>query len=78
MHCKTYLLVLCLALVGVQAEEKCPTTEYACHDVIDSSRCLMETLLNPGGGNATTIAQCVEYAGSMSDLPGATKVSECE
>jgi hypothetical protein len=72
------LLALCFALAGAHAQEavvdECPTkTEYACFDVINSSLCLSS---NAARGSKETLAKCVDFEGGMSDLPGATKVSE--
>lgn len=72
------LLVLCLTLLGVSAQEEkdqCPKGEYACLDVINSSQCIeqlvVERLAPP---TQEAMVKCVETEGSASDLPGATKV----
>jgi hypothetical protein len=73
------LLTLFFALAGVSAQEsqdKCPKNEYACLDVINSSQCIEQLViehLRPLTKEA--MVKCVEYEGVSSNLPGATKVS---
>jgi len=85
MFSRNAILALCLlvtssvALPSFQARQdttnKCPTdTEFACFDVINSSLCVSSTAQR--NGTAEAMAQCVTYPGGMSDLPGATKVSD--
>ncbi|KAF2273812.1 uncharacterized protein EI97DRAFT_460745 [Westerdykella ornata] len=59
------------AVPAAQPEEyACPTDDYACHDVINSSLCLSQ---NAASGTKEAMAACVDYPGGMSDLPGAAK-----
>ena len=54
----------------------CPTTDLACHDIINSSQCI-EQLIIEGSKTAITkeaMVKCVEYEGTASSLPGAAKV----
>lgn len=73
MRAGTQILTLLLALMGVQAEEKCPTDNLACHDVINSSLCLSQQASR--NGTVESMAACVQYDNGMSTLPGKTKVS---
>ncbi|KAH7113259.1 hypothetical protein B0J11DRAFT_511488 [Dendryphion nanum] len=68
-------LVLCLAFVSTKAEEKCPTDNLACHDVINSSLCLSQQASR--NGTAESMAACVQYDNGMSTLPGKTKLCQC-
>lgn len=75
MRAGAQILALCLALMGVQAEEKCPTDNLACHDVINSSLCLSQQATR--NGTAEQMAACVQYDNGMSTLPGKTKLCQC-
>jgi len=69
----TLSLPLFLTLVHAQnVTNTCPTTDYACLDVINSSLCLSQTAT----ANVTrdAMAECVEYPGSASNLTGGAKV----
>lgn len=54
----------------------CPTTDLACHDIINSSQCIEQVVLEGSIGSASkeALIKCVEYEGTASNLPGATKV----
>lgn len=69
-------LVLCFAFMGVNAENECPTTDYACLDVINSSLCISQNAVNAQTDAAAkkTLIGCVEYAGSASNATGSAKV----
>ncbi|KAF2194022.1 hypothetical protein K469DRAFT_548037 [Zopfia rhizophila CBS 207.26] len=73
------LLALCFALVGVNTQavqDKCPKTEYACLDVINSSQCIEQLVIEHlAPVTKDAMVKCVEYEGSATNLPGATKVS---
>ena len=78
MRCKTHLLALCFALISVSTQEVkdgCPKDEYACIDVINSSQCI-EQLIIEKLANATreALVKCVEYEGTATTIPGAQKV----
>lgn len=71
------LLALCWALVGaaLAVEDKCPKTEVACIDVMNSSQCIEQIVLEHFQPlTAAALVKCVEYEGTASSLPGATKV----
>jgi len=73
------LLALYLWLVGVNAQDRqdeCPKNDYACLDVINSSQCIEQLVLEHLAPlTKDAMVKCVEYEGVASSLPGATKVS---
>jgi hypothetical protein len=73
------LLSLCFALVGVNTQtvqDGCPKNEYACLDVINSSQCIEELVIEHDSPlTKDAMVKCVEYNGTATNLPGATKVS---
>jgi hypothetical protein len=79
MRLNIQLLALCLAALGVnsqQVKDGCPKDEYACLDVINSSQCLGQLVeQNSNKVNADSLAKCVVYDGTVTSLPGGTKVS---
>ncbi len=69
------VLLLNVRYVIAQANG-CPTTDLACHDIMNSSQCIEQLILD---GSKTTITKeamvkCVEYEGTASTLPGSVKV----
>lgn len=59
----------------VRANDGCPKDEYACHDVIDSSLCIEQLIIERRAPvTKEALIKCVEYEGAFSDLPGASKV----
>jgi hypothetical protein len=77
MRFELHILALCLSLLSVKAQnatvDKCPKTDHACTDVINSSLCLSQGAA--ANASASTMAACVQYDGGASNLPGAVKVS---
>ncbi|KAE8441109.1 hypothetical protein EG329_005851 [Mollisiaceae sp. DMI_Dod_QoI] len=73
------LLALCFALIGANAQteqDKCPKGEYACLDVINSSQCIEQIILeHTAPVTKDALVTCVDTEGSASDLPGATKAA---
>ncbi|KAK3324511.1 hypothetical protein B0T19DRAFT_231586 [Cercophora scortea] len=73
--------LLCLALMGVNAQGvqyPCPLSDLACHDVIDSSQCIEQLVLEHNAPiTKAALVKCVEYDGAASKLPGATKLCRC-
>lgn len=73
------LFALYFALVGANAEavqDACPKTEYACLDVINSSQCIEQLILEKQAPvTREAMIKCVEYEGTVTTIPGATKVS---
>lgn len=72
-------IALYCAFVGINAQavqDKCPKGDYDCLDVINSSQCLEQLViehLSPVTKEA--MVKCVEYNGTATNTPGATKVS---
>ncbi len=52
----------------------CPTTDLACHDIMNSSQCIEQQILEGNGTTRAGMIKCVEYEGTASSLPGAVKV----
>ncbi|KAF2475958.1 uncharacterized protein BDR25DRAFT_350245 [Lindgomyces ingoldianus] len=75
------LLLLCFAFVSVNTEavqDKCPKTEYACLDVINSSQCIEQLVIERlAPVTKEAMVKCVEYEGTVTNLPGATKFCRC-
>ncbi|CZR50335.1 uncharacterized protein PAC_00207 [Phialocephala subalpina] len=75
------LLSLCLALVGVHAQNQtlvdgCPKGSYECLDVINSSQCIEQIVLEHQSNiTKAAMVKCVETEGVASNLPGATKAA---
>jgi len=76
------LFTLYIILIGTKAanaqsvQDGCPKGDYACLDVINSSQCIEQLILEhlrPVTKDA--LVSCVEFEGMSSNLPGATKVS---
>jgi type IV secretory pathway VirB10-like protein len=68
-----------LWLHGAVAESnQCPDTELACHDIMNSSQCISQAVLESGNAPVSVtkeaMIKCVEHEGTASDLPGAVKV----
>jgi hypothetical protein len=69
-----YFLVMGATTQAVQ--DQCPKTEYACLDVINSSQCIEQLVLEKQAPvTREALIKCVEYEGTVTTLPGATKVS---
>jgi hypothetical protein len=80
MHVGIKLFGLCLVLArvtGQTTQDGCPKNEIACLDVINSSQCI-EQLVIEHQANLTkdAMVKCVTFEGDASKLPGATKVSQ--
>ncbi|KAF2714383.1 hypothetical protein K504DRAFT_353328, partial [Pleomassaria siparia CBS 279.74] len=57
-------------------QDKCPKDEYACLDVMNASQCIEQLVvekLSPATKEA--LVACVEYEGTVTTIPGASKVS---
>jgi hypothetical protein len=56
-------------------QDQCPKSEYACLDVINSSQCIEQLVLEKQApATKEALIKCVEYEGTVTTLPGATKV----
>lgn len=73
------LIALCFALVGVNTEavqDGCPKEDYACLDVINSSQCIEQLVIeHQAPVTKEAMVKCVEYEGTATNMPGASKVS---
>jgi hypothetical protein len=64
-----------LTAASESVEDKCPKDEYACHDVMNSSQCIEQLIIEKlAPATKENLIKCVEYEGTVTDLPGATKV----
>lgn len=53
----------------------CPSTDLACHDIMNSSQCIEQLVLESSGPvTKEAMVKCVEHEGTASNLPGAVKV----
>jgi hypothetical protein len=83
MHSTTVALFLLFATRTVIAQnttrDACPKAEYACIDVINSSQCLAQLVLQKlAPATREALAKCVEYEGAVTQIPGAAKVRSKE
>jgi hypothetical protein len=70
------LLALLLQLISA-LEDKCPKGDYACIDIMNSSQCIEQLIIEKlAPATKEALIKCVEYEGVASTLPGASKVSE--
>jgi hypothetical protein len=72
-------LALAVALFGLAVttagQDLCPKDEYACLDIINSSQCLAQLVLQKMSPlTKENMVKCVETEGVASSLPGAQKV----
>ncbi|KAK3312194.1 hypothetical protein B0H66DRAFT_608471 [Apodospora peruviana] len=72
----------CLAIVGMAIaqtlKDECPKDEIACLDIINSSQCIEQVILeNRPPLTKDNLLKCVEYEGVASNLPGAAKYCRC-
>ncbi|KAF1960637.1 hypothetical protein CC80DRAFT_488928 [Byssothecium circinans] len=75
--CALFIVFAC-TLAQQSAPDGCPKDEYACLDVINSSQCIAQQVLeNMGNLTKESMVKCLEYPGTASDLPGATKYCRC-
>lgn len=73
---KISIFVALAAIINGQAVvDKCPRDEIACLDIINSSQCIANVIMD-GRPPLTkaNLAKCVEHEGTASTLPGAEKV----
>ncbi|KAI6089467.1 hypothetical protein F4821DRAFT_231100 [Hypoxylon rubiginosum] len=79
MRSTTSLRVLWLAFAYANAQttaRSCPTEELACHDIMNSSQCIAQSILGVASPSKDALLKCLEYEGAASALPPATKVKE--
>ena len=59
-----------------EIQDGCPKDEYACLDVINSSQCIEQIVIEKlSPVTKESLVKCVEYDGTVTKLPGAIKVS---
>jgi hypothetical protein len=59
-----------------QTRDGCPKDEYACIDVIKSSQCIEQLVIEKlAPATHEALAKCVEYEGTVTKIPGASKVT---
>jgi hypothetical protein len=80
---KTVAISLLLAAGTVTAQNQtrdgCPKEEYACIDVINSSQCIEQLVIEKlAPATREALAKCVEYEGTVTKMPGASKVRSKE
>ncbi len=70
------LAIFCLSLQLVAAQiNDCQTTDLACHDIMNSSQCIEQVILEKTDPvTKEALVKCVEHEGTASNLPGAVKV----
>jgi hypothetical protein len=83
MYFRTLALSLLFAGVNVLAQnttrDACPKHEYACLDVINSSQCIEQLVIEKlAPATREALAKCVEYEGTVTKMPGAAKVRSQE
>jgi hypothetical protein len=72
-------LALVVTLFGLTltaaGQDLCPKDEYACLDIINSSQCLAQLVIQKTSPlTRENMVKCVETEGVASSLPGAQKV----
>jgi hypothetical protein len=73
------LLVAGTVMAQNQTRDGCPKDEYACIDVINSSQCIEQLVIEKlAPATRETLAKCVEYEGTVTKIPGASKVRSKE
>jgi hypothetical protein len=73
---KLTLYCLVTSATAQAVQDLCPKAEYACLDVINSSQCIEQLVLEKQAPvTREALIKCVEYEGTVTTLPGATKVS---
>ena len=79
MRFKASWFALLFVLVGANAQvvqDGCPKGDYACLDVMNSSQCIEQIILEHlSPVTKEGLIRCVEFEGMSSNLPGAAKVS---
>lgn len=62
-----------------QTRDGCPKDEYACLDVMNSSQCIEQLVIEKlAPATKEALAKCVEYEGTVTKIPGASKVRSNE
>ncbi|KAK4182999.1 hypothetical protein QBC35DRAFT_394805, partial [Podospora australis] len=75
MRLLTSLLVGATVVVA-QTDNKCPTTDLACHDLLNSSQCISQ-VVDTKNPTKEALIQCVVHEGTASNLSGGAKYCRC-
>ncbi len=71
-----FFLLTAITAQETEAEERCPQTDLACHDIMNSSQCIANVVIEARTPpTKEAFIKCVEHEGTASNLPGAQKVS---
>lgn len=71
-----FLCVAAMVAAQNQTRDGCPKDEYACIDVMNSSQCLEQLVIEKlAPATKEALVKCVEYEGTATKIPGASKVS---
>jgi hypothetical protein len=63
------------AIAQNQTRDGCPKDDYACIDVINSSQCIEQLVIEElAPATKEALAECVEYEGATTNMLGAAKV----
>ncbi|KAL5378701.1 hypothetical protein DPSP01_008927 [Paraphaeosphaeria sporulosa] len=72
------VVTLFILVATAAAQDLCPKDEYACLDIINSSQCLAQLVIQKMSPlTKENMAKCVETEGVASSLPGAQKLCRC-
>lgn len=79
MRLKSIIISISFTAITVntqnQTRDGCPKDEYACLDVINSSQCLEQLVIEKlAPATKEALSKCVEYKGTVTKIPGAAKV----
>ncbi|OAL47432.1 hypothetical protein IQ07DRAFT_589643 [Pyrenochaeta sp. DS3sAY3a] len=72
------LLLTPSTLAQTTPADGCPKDEYACIDVMNSSQCIEQLVIEKlAPVTKEALAKCVEYTGTVTNIPGASKLCRC-
>lgn len=75
MHILSTLMGFLFIIAATAEQDLCPKNEYACLDVINSSQCLAQVVIQKLSPlTKENMIKCIEYAGVASSRPPAQKV----
>ena len=76
MHYSSFAIIALASALVIKAEQDlCPKDEYACLDIINSSQCLAQIVLQKTAPlTKENLVKCIDYEGVASTLPPAQKV----
>jgi hypothetical protein len=75
MHLTISFIATIFTLVLATDQDLCPKNEYACLDIINSSQCLAQLVLQKSAPlTRENMIKCIDYEGVASTLSPAEKV----